>query len=362
MNGFIYHIIRKMQCKGIFLYLAMLTVLPWLAACYQMDADAPREAMAEKRTAQAYIVTSYNKLNTYLVRSDFEALGRLGSVLDEYQWDNKETTMQNAKQYAQMIIKGDVSALQDIMDYCERNSGVYEADDQKFFHKTADAEHQIKMIFPNQTHLSVAWEIKEKSSQRLVINLSLDFNQYHLAGQSQVYPDSVSSSYRMTKGDVTLMKLERTMKGKNILAAIYGESTTEISLYSTDLRLQLMDLLCLHETETELDSFIRYFEKNHTLQVDNPKKFLEGYIQMRDNMSRLVLTQPDGTVLCKVTDEVGMRDGKDCILPMLNWSDGTQQSLTEFASSSVNENFSKDGAMLDKLWQLLYNLYYEEEE
>ena len=73
------------------------------------------------------------------------------------------------------------------------------------------------------------------------------------------------------------------------------------------------------------------------------------------------ITRPDGTILCKVTDEVGMRDGRNHIIPMLNWSDDTMQSLTDFASSSANKNFSKDGAMLDKLWKIPYELYYKEE-
>lgn len=342
-------------------------VLLLFSGCYQMDDDVRGAGMADRREAQAYIVTSYNKLNQYLVRSDFEALSRLGQIVDEYQWDDKEASMQKAKEYAKMILNGDVYILQEVMDFCERNSGVYEADANKYFRKTAAAEHQIKMFFDQDNSLSLAWNVREKSSGRMVIDLAIDFNQYRLAGQSRVYNDSVCSSYQMTKGDVQLMRLQRVLEGKNILAAIAGNtgnlsdtesSSHEMTLYSTDLRLQLMDMLCLHETETELSTFLRYFEENHTLQVENPSKFLEGFIQMRDNMSRVVLTRPDGTVLCKVTDEVGQRNGRDCIVPMLNWGDGKQQSLTDFASDSANENFAQDAALLDKLWQMLYDLYY----
>lgn len=355
-----HHILSR--CRGFSLScILLLAALLQLSSCYQMDDEVPREKMADKREAQAYIVTSYNKLNSYLLRSDFEALGRLGSIIEEYQWDYKEATMQQAKKYAQMMIHGDVSALQDIMSFAELNSGVYEADANKYFRKTADAEHQVKMIFNEENALSMAWDVKQKSSDSVVIDLSIQYNQYHIDGQSRIYRDSVSSSFRMTKGDITLIRLERAITGKNILAAIYQHTSDGMSLYSTDLRLQLMDMLCLHETETGLGGFARYFEENYKQQAENPKKFLEGFIYMRSNMSRVVLTRPDGTVLCKVTDEVGVRNGKDCIVPMLNWGDGTQESLTDFASSSANENFAQDGAMLDKLWELLYNLYNEGE-
>lgn len=352
-------------------WMLMIFIMFLFSGCYQMDDDVRGEGMADRREAQAYIVTSYNKLNQYLVRSDFEALSRLGQIVDEYQWDDKDASMQKAKEYAKMILNGDVSALQDIMDFCERNSGVYEADANKCIRKTSDAEHQIKMVFDQENSLSFAWNVKEKSSERMVIDLAMDFNQYRLAGQSRVYNDSVCSSYQMTKGNVQLMRLKRTLEGKNILAAIIGRTSNDgnasndgnmghkgMTLYSTDLRLQLMDMLCLHETETELATFVRYFEENHTLQVENPSKFLEGFIRMRDNMSRVVLTRPDGTVLCKITDEVGQRNGRDCIVPMLNWGDGKQQSLTDFASDSANKNFAQDAALLDKLWQMLYDLYY----
>lgn len=352
-------------------WMLMIFIMFLFSGCYQMDDDVRGEGMADRREAQAYIVTSYNKLNQYLVRSDFEALSRLGQIVDEYQWDAKDASMQKAKEYAKMILNGDVSALQDIMDFCERNSGVYEADANKCIRKTSDAEHQIKMVFDQENSLSFAWNVKEKSSERMVIDLAMDFNQYRLAGQSRVYNDSVCSSYQMTKGNVQLMRLKRTLEGKNILAAIIGRTSNDgnasndgntgnkgMTLYSTDLRLQLMDMLCLHETETELATFVRYFEENHTLQVENPSKFLEGFIRMRDNMSRVVLTRPDGTVLCKITDEVGQRNGRDCIVPMLNWGDGKQQSLTDFASDSANKNFAQDAALLDKLWQMLYDLYY----
>lgn len=352
----------KLRYRGMFhICIALLAVLWLFSSCYQMDDDAPKESIADKREAQAYIVTSYNKLNKYIVRSDFEALGRLKSIMDEYQWDNKEASVLKVEKYAKMILHGDIYVLQDIMDFCESNAGIYEADADKYFRKIADAERQIKMVFNQQATLSAAWDVKEKSSDKTVVDFSFHYNRYCLVGQSRVYNDSVCSSFRMTKGDTTLIRLERTLEGKNILAAINGHEGGEMSLYSTDLRLQLMDMLCLHETEIELGSFMRYFEENHALQVENPKKFLEGFISMRDNMSRVVLTRPDGTILCKVTDEVGMRDGRNHIIPMLNWSDGTLQSLTDFASSSANENFSKDGAMLDKLWKILYDLYYKEE-
>lgn len=354
------NIIAELRHLGVFFAsIALTAVLLQLSSCYQMDDDAPKVAMADKREAQAYIVTSYNKLNKYLVRSDFEALGRLGSIMDEYQWDNKEASMQQAKKYAKMILQGNIYVFQDMMNLCERNSGIYEADANKYFHKTADAEHQIKLIFNQQATLSATWDVKEKSSNKKVIDFSFYYNQYRLAGQSRVYNDSVCTSFRMTKEDITLIRLDRTLEGRNILAALNGQSGDDMSLFSIDLRLQFMDMLCLHETEIELSYFLRYFEENHTLQAENPKKFLEGFINMRNNMSRVVLTRPDGTVLCKVIDEVGMRDGKSCIIPMLNWGDDTQESLTDFASNSANENFSKDGALLDKLWQLLYNLYYE---
>lgn len=350
------------QSREIYYSCILLLAALWaFSSCYQMDADDPKENMADKREAQAYIVTSYNKLNKYLVRSDFEVLGQLDSIMDKYQWDNKEGSMLQAEKYTKMILQGNVYVLQDMMDFCERNSGVYEADANKYFHKTADAEHQIKLVFNQQATFSAAWNVKEKNSDRTVIDFSFYYKQYRLAGQSRIYNDSVCSSFRMTKGDMTLIKLERTLEGKNILTAINGQTEDDMSLYSIDLRLQLMDMLCLHETEIEIDSFLRYLEENHTLQVENPKKFMEGFIYMRDNMSRVVLTRPDGTVLCKITDEVSMRDGKNRIIPILNWSDGTQQSLTDFASSLANENFSKDEALLDKLWQMLYNLYYGED-
>lgn len=352
----------KFRYRGLLVScMALLAVLLQFSACYQMDDDVPKVAMADKREAQAYIVTSYNKLNKYLVRSDFEALGRLNSIINEYQWDNKEASMQQAKKYAKMILQGNIYVFQDMMNLCERNSGIYEADANKYFHKTADAEHQIKLIFNQQATLSATWDVKEKSSNKTVIDFSFYYNQYRLTGQSRVYNDSVCTSFRMTKGDITLIRLDRTLEGRNFLATLNGHSEDDMSLFSIDLRLQFMDMLCLHETEIEIASFLRYFEENHTLQVENPKKFMEGFINMRDNMSRLVLTRPDGTVLCKITDEVGIRDGKSCIIPMLNWGDDTQESLTDFASSSANENFSKDGALLDKLWQLLYNLYYGED-
>lgn len=356
-------------------WMLLAFVMLMFSGCYQMDDDVRGEGMADKREAQAYIVTSYNKLNQYLVRSDFEALSRLGQIVDEYQWDNKEASMQQAKECAKMILNGDVSVLQNVMDFCERNSGVYQADANKYFRKTADAEHQIKMVFDQENSLSFTWNVKEKSSEKMIVNLAIDFNQYRFAGQSRIYNDSVCSSYQMTKGSVQLMRLQRTLEGKDILTAIVsnagnaentgktsdtGSSNHEMTLYSTDLRLQLMDMLCLHETETELVTFLRYFEENHTLQVENPGKFLEGFIQMRDNMSRVVLTRPDGTVLCKITDEVGLRNGRECIVPMLNWGDGKQQSLTDFASDAANENFAQDAALLDKLWQMLYDLYYSE--
>lgn len=338
-------------------WMLLISIMFLFSGCYQMDDDALKEGMADRREAQAYIVTSYNKLSQNLVRSDFEALSRLGQIVDEYQWEDKEASMQRAKEYAKMILKGDLSALQNIMDFCERSSGVYKADANKYFRKTADAEHQIKMVFDENNSLSLAWNVKEKGSDRMVIDLAIDFNQYRLSGQSRIYNDSVCSAYQMTKGNVQLMRLVRTLQGKNILAAITG---SEMTLYSTDLRLQLMDMLCLHETETELGTFVKYFEENHALQAKEPRKFLEGYIRLRDNMSRVVLTRPDGTVLCKITDEAGKRNDKDCIVPMLNWSDGKQQSLTDFASDSANENFAQDAALLDKLWQMLYDLYYSE--
>ena len=93
----------------------------------------------------------------------------------------------------------------------------------------------------------------------------------------------------------------------------------------------------------------------------DPQEISGGVHQHVRQYSRVVLTRPDGTILCKVTDEVGMRDGRNHIIPMLNRSDGTMRSLTDFASSSANENISKDGAMLDKLWKIPYELYYKEE-
>lgn len=256
--------------------IALLAVLRLFSSCYQMDDDAPKESMADKREAQAHIVTSYNKLNKYLVRSDFEALGRLSYIMDEYQWNNKETSMLKAEEYAKMILQGDIYVLQDIMKFCESNAGIYEADTDKYFRKIADAEHQIKMVFNQQATISAAWDVKEKSSDKTVVDFSFYYNRYYLDGHSRVYDDSVCSLFRMTKGDTTLIRLERTLEGKNILAAINGHERDEMSLYVTDLRLQLMDMLCLHKTKIEMDSFLRYFEENHALQVGSPRNFWRG--------------------------------------------------------------------------------------
>lgn len=359
----------------VFLRIAF-ALLPCLlfSSCYSLDDDEEyKENMVERREAQAYIVSSYNKLNVNLVRADFESLGSLDSVLSEYQWEDKEAFMVQARKYASLILNGHLEVLPDIMAFCNDHAGVYKADGNNVFYKTEVAERKLALIFNDELNLSLEWNVTEKSANRLVLDASLSYNRYQLTGTTKVCGDSVCSSYRLLKNgarletgqtkadslDATcLMKIERILTGKGFLDAIYGRSAEKMVLLTTDMRMQLMDMLCLHDKEMEIGAIVKYFADNRKLQVDDPKLFLQGWIQLKNSQSRTVLTRPDGSVLCQVSNEVERVDNTTYrILPMLNWSDGTKQSLTEFASASANEKFAKDAALLDKLWKLLRQLY-----
>lgn len=345
-----------------------------LSSCYSLDDDVRNENLVERREAQAYIVSSYNKLNANLVRADFESLDRLDSVLDNYQWEGKDTLVLQARKYASLILNGHLDVLPDIMAFCNAHAGVYRSDGNKVFQKVKAAERQLILIFDDDLNFSLTWNVTEKSANRLVLDASLSFNQYHLVGTTLVCNDSVCSSYRLLKSSLEveksqaktdsdddtscLMRIERALTGKGFLNAIYGHSAEKMVLLTTDVRVQLMDMLCLHEKEMGVEAIVKYFADNRKMQVENPKLFLQGWMQLKNNQSRTVLTRPDGNVLCLVSNEVQMVDNATFrILPMLSWSDGTKQSLTEFASASANENFAKDAALLDKLWKMLRQLY-----
>lgn len=328
-----------------------------VSSCYSIDEDADDSTFADRREAQAYIMSSYNKMAENLPRSDFAAIDRLGSISDEYRWDDKEASIKRAEAYASKVLRGNVSVLRDVLSFCESNSGVYEADGGKVFHKVADAERRLTVAFSKDVSLSFAWDMAEKNAEKTVMDLEFSFNRYTIAGQSRVYRDSVVSSYRMMRGDITLARIERLVKGEHILDAVNGVDGVEMKVLLSDLRLQLMDMMCLHKTDNDVSTIIDYVLDNYLLQVEDPKAFLDGFMERVNNLNRVVLTRPNGAALCRITYDMLSDDNGERLCPVLHWGDGSEQTLYEFASASANEAFAKDADMLERLWRRLYELY-----
>ena len=337
-----------------------------LASCYQEDLDDNQYAgMVDRKEAQAYIISSYNKLNTQFHREDFKALLSVVQSIDSYGWEDKEFSIAQAKKYASLLLNGNVSVLRDVMEIGERNAGVYEADANKFFHKVSDAKQKLKLIFNKEVMVDIAWNtaLQAKSSDKpehMVLNLSLGYNDYSMAGYSEIYSDSIYSSYRMAKNGTELLRLARTTLGKGFLAAVTGQSEEGLQIVSSDLKVQLMDMVCLHDTQNDISSIVNYMKENTSLQLTNPKKFLEGWTKLSDSLRRIVLTKSNGTLLCKITEEVMPLNDTYTISPYFLWSDNTSQSLSEFATTTANESFAADAVLLDKLWKFLSQLSKEE--
>ena len=362
MVAFFYHCAMAAACKlrsvrRVLVACCLVSLCALAASCYSLDDDADENAVADRREAQAYIVTSYNKMAGNIIRSDFAALDRFDAVASEYQWNDKEASIERAKSYASMLLKGNVRVLKDVLSFCERNAGVYEADGNKVFHKVADAERRLALSFSEDVSVAFAWDMVESGADRIVVDLSLSFNHYRLAGQSRIYSDSVVSSYRMTRDDVAQLRIERVVNGSHILDALNGDGSVEMKMLSSDLRLQMMDMMCLHEKNNDVSTIADYIRENYLLQVENPRAFLDGLKERLNNLSRIVLTRPDGTVLCRVTYDMWPYGGEERLSPVLHWGDGSQQALSEFASASANEAFAEDAERIERLWRRLYELY-----
>lgn len=348
-----------------FYQLGIVVVCVLLASCYQEDAEeSPYAGMADRKEAQAYIVSSYNKLNTQFHREDFKALSSVIQSMDAYDWADKEFSIAQAKKYAKSLLNGDVSVLRELMEAAERNAGIYKADANKVFHKVSDARQELELVFNQDVTVGLGWSTawqtqSDGKPDHMVLNLSLGYNDYSMTGYTEVYSDSIYSSYLMTRNGTTLLRLARTTLGKGFLAAVTGQSGEDFQMRSTDLKVQLIDMLCFHDTQNDVSSIVSYVKENANLQLSDPKKFLEGWTKLSDSLSRMVLTKPNGTLLCKVTEEVQPLDDTYTISPYFHWSDDTSQSLSEFASDTANENFATDALLLHKLWQSLYQLVKE---
>lgn len=333
------------------------------AGCYRLDNDDdPYRGMAGRKEAQAYIVSAYNKLSDRLFRQDFEALLQTVQSMDGYRWDHKDSTLAAAKGYVARLLNGDFSALPQMENACRRYAGVYEAGPDSTLRKVADASEELRFVLGPDVTVGMTWHTAADTLQghlrQAVVDLALTYNHYTLAGTTRVYADSVSSAFRMEKDGDCLLTLSRLTDGQGFLSALAGRTDDTLRVKTTDLKVQLAGMLCLHDTQEDLSQLTAFVRDNRHLQLMHPKEYLEGWTALANHSRRTVLTKPDGTLLCRVTQDVLPLAGGGgyTVYPRFGWSDGTSQSLSEFATATTNQNFMADAALVSKLWTLLAQL------